>query len=96
MSWFVGPSLDIFVITFSQQPFVRNKYYFTRMNDTKPSCAYCQHAALELLLNELWPFDLSCMYGQHFSLHNNLVNTTLYISLDQSKKVCIQLVYGKV
>ena len=40
------------VNTISQQPFVRIQYNFTRMIDTKPSCAYCRRVALELFLNE--------------------------------------------
>ena len=45
------------VNTISQQPLVRIQYNLTRMIDTKPSCAYCQHVALELFLNELWPLE---------------------------------------
>ena len=45
------------VNTISQQPLVRNQYNFTRMIDTKPSCAYCQCVALDFFLNELWPLE---------------------------------------
>ena len=46
------------VNTISQQPFVRIQYNFTRMIDTKPSCAYCQRVALGLFLNELFLVQL--------------------------------------
>ena len=45
------------VKTLSQQPLIRIQYNFTRMIDTKPSCAYCRRVALELFLNELWPLE---------------------------------------
>ena len=44
-----------FVNTISQHPLVRIQYNFTRMIDTKASCAYCRRVALKLYLNELWP-----------------------------------------
>ena len=40
----------IIKMSISQQPLVRIQYNFTRMIDTKPSCAYFRRVALELFL----------------------------------------------
>ena len=50
-------SVDIFCEHYFSATLVRIQYNFTRMIDTKPSCAYCRRVALELFLNELWPLE---------------------------------------
>ena len=79
----VGPLVWTFLVnTISQQPFVRNQYNFTRMIDTKPSCAYCRRVALELFLNALWPLeflihswsiDISCEHYFSATLGQNSI-----------------------
>ena len=83
VGWSVGPLVWTFLVnTISQQPLVRIQYNFTRMIDTKPSCAYCRHVALDYFFNELWPLeflihswpiDISCEHYFSATLGQNSI-----------------------